>query len=561
MTINKLNSTVKKLQLLGFICVCELIFSTSQAAIYPSNKDDLMPLPSSLDKHSKDVIESYDELTRPLTKTEGYEEEFIKALLAFRDNRISETLERSKALHMLYPQKVDPLNLIAASYLRMGHWDKAKIELEKVLKLDPNEPSAMKNLAIIEMKTGSTQRSKELLTTMLKKTPDDKELTQLLAEAETQEKRRAEEGESLELIVARNPKDLDARTRFASEQMNAGNYAKVLVLTGDLKNEQYQKMPALLELKGKAQLLTGELESAQKSFEQWTQIEPKSADAHFYYGDSLIRSGDKPGAQKALNTAIKINPQHLLARVGEIKLFGLLNKPEEANKALTQLEKDFGNRIEVLGIAGWLALNTGDFVNAEKKFTEALSQQPSSEITVQLVRALWGQKKHDEALDQMQVWLKDNPQDQAVLLHLAGAYLSLEKNDEAIAAYQKVADINPDYFPVFNNLAWLNRDKDLNKAMQYAQKAQQLAPEDPFILDTLGMLTLKKGDVNNAYNLVKKATERLPNEAQFQLHLSKILIQKENNEEAKKILNALVSQIPDTEIGKEAKTLLDQIPK
>lgn len=539
--------------LVGLLSNFLLISFSSQAAIYSEDEDNLL-FPSF---SNNEILRSYDKSSFSELENIEYEKQFKNALFAFKENRVEEALTIAKSLNDRYPENVDPLKLMAAAYMRMGQWNKAKVELEKVLKLDSKESSAKKNLAIIEMQTGSTQRSRELLQSMLKDAPDEKELIKLLKDVDKFERKRAAEKQTLEQITT--PQDLSVRARLAAQQLSAGNYEQVVEMTADLEPEQYKEQPLLLELRGKALVLQGNYDAAQSAFLQWTKISPKSAEAFFNYGDSLLRNGDTEAAYRALKQALKINPRHLLSRIAEVKMLRLLNKIDDARRALIQLKEDFGNRVEVLGIAGWLSLNTGDFATAEQEFSEALRQQPSSENVIQLVRAKWAQKKHEESIEMMQQWLTQQPQDRAVLLHLAGAFTTLGRNNDAIAAYEEVAAINPDYVPVLNNLAWLYRDKDLNKSIQYIEKARSLAPEDPFVLDTLGMLVLKKGDVEQAYEFVKKAADRLPNEAQIHLHLSQILIQKGNFSEAEKILNAIVSQLANTEIAEEAKSLLSQI--
>jgi len=76
------------------------------------------------------------------------------ALVAFRDGKLKDALEQAKALHSRDPNKVDPLKLMAACYLAVGQWEQGKSELEKVLKLLPQEPSATRSLARVEFLQG-----------------------------------------------------------------------------------------------------------------------------------------------------------------------------------------------------------------------------------------------------------------------------------------------------------------------------------------------------------------------------------------------------------------------
>lgn len=497
----------------------------------------------------------------PTTESDDdYASEFLRALEAFRDNRPDTALERAQRLHEQYPDRVDPINLMAASYLAMGQWDRAKVELEKVLDLEPGNVTAMRNIAKVEMRIGDIQKARRLLQSLVEGQPGDQESALLLADVEMHLDGRPAGIRVLEQVLEHNPEALNARARLAAEHLREGNLARVLELTRDLSSVQLQTQPALLEPRGRAQMLQGDVEAAQASFEQWTRLAPDSAEAHFLFADSLARTSDTARAHEHLERAIQLDPRHLQARVGEVRMLVRLGEATQAQEALNRLREDFGDRNEVLGIEGWFAMGVGDFATAEQRFTTMWQRQPDSELTIRLTRALWGQEKYDEALAFMHDWLDEHPRDLPVLLHLAGGYLHLDRNDEAIATYGRVIDVQPGHVAALNNIAWLSRDRDLEQAMEYARRAHELAPEDPYVLDTLGMLTLQQGDVSGAYELVREASER-SRDAQIHLHLGGILIQQERFDEARELLSALATQLPDDEEGKEARTLLDSIPE
>jgi cellulose synthase operon protein C len=148
-------------------------------------------------------------------------------------------------------------------------------------------------------------------------------------------------------------------------------------------------------------------------------------------------------------------------------------------KALAKLRQDFGDHVEVLGIEGWFALGTGDFAGAEKKLGRRLEEE---------TRHRTAAADHPSAVGTEEA--RTSPQGHARLAqgssqgfggtHATGrCYLSLGRDAEAAAAYEQVVKLVPNHVPALNNLAWLNRDKAPRQAMDYAQKAYQLAPKDP----------------------------------------------------------------------------------
>ncbi|MCG5502254.1 tetratricopeptide repeat protein, partial [Ectothiorhodospira lacustris] len=144
-----------------------------------------------------------------------------------------------------------------------------------------------------------------------------------------------------------------------------------------------------------------------------------------------------------------------------------------------------------------------------------------------------------------------------VLLHLAGAYLALNDENEALLAYRQVIKIQPNHVPALNNVAWLSRDHNIGDAITYAERAFALSPNDPYVLDTLGMLKLKQGNIDEAYQLIRNAAD-MSNDARIHLHLADILYRQGNQPEALQLVKDLAESLPGTEEGDQAKSMFEQ---
>lgn len=497
---------------------------------------------------------------RTPTEDDDYLRDFLRAAEAFRDGDIEQALARAQALHEQYPDRVDPLKLIAASYLALGQWDEAKAKLEQVLEMSPQEPSATRNLARVEMRQGNLERARTLLRPLLKENPGDAESALLLAEIAALLGDQARAMRVLERALDSNPGTLSVRAKLADAYLAANRIEDVLAVTRGLTPEQLRQQPELLEARGRALMLAGDPQAAQRTFERWTELAPDSALAHYLYGDALARTGAIARAQEELQQAIKLAPDYLPARVAQVKMLVHLGELEAAREALTELRGDFGAQPEVLGIEGWFAMGTGDFATAAERFSAALEQRPSSELVIRLVRALWAQEKYDRAITVMNEWLADHPRDLAVLLHLAGGYLTLERPAQAREIYAKVVEHYPDHVVALNNLAWLSREGKLEDAITYARTAQRLAPNDPQVLDTLGMLLLRRGDVEAGYRRIREAAEHAPEDLTIQLHLARALARTERFPEAREILDAVIERAPDSQLARDAKAIMAELP-
>ena len=92
---------------------------------------------------------------------------------------------------------------------------------------------------------------------------------------------------------------------------------------------------------------------------------------------------------------------------------------------------------------------------------------------------------------------------------------------------------------VLNNLAWAMAQLKDPKALEYAEKANELAPNSPAIMDTLGVLLVEKGETHAGVELLRKAVERAPEAAGHPPQSRAALIKAGQKDAAKKELEAL----------------------
>ena len=80
--------------------------------------------------------------------------------------------------------------------------------------------------------------------------------------------------------------------------------------------------------------------------------------------------------------------------------------------------------------------------------------------------------------------------------------------DAAIADFHQVVEANTNNADALNNLAYLLVDyrKRPDEALQYAQKAQELAPDNPEFADTLGWVLYQKGLYSSAVQQLERAS-------------------------------------------------------
>jgi tetratricopeptide (TPR) repeat protein len=136
-------------------------------------------------------------------------------------------------------------------------------------------------------------------------------------------------------------------------------------------------------------------------------------------------------------------------------------------------------------------------------------------------------------------WMKEHPKDVAFRLHRGDVATTQKDYQLAARYYREALESQPNNPTLLNNLAWVSGQIKAPKAIEYAEKANQLAPNQPPFIDTLAMLLADKGETAKAIELLRKALEISPQAAAIQLNLAKVLISVGKRDEARKELDAI----------------------
>ena len=179
---------------------------------------------------------------------------------------------------------------------------------------------------------------------------------------------------------------------------------------------------------------------------------------------------------------------------------------------------------------------------------------------VALVKFYAQTKRYDKALEKLEQAKNVNAKNLGVHM-LIGMIHEMRKDvPQAQAAYEKVLEINPRFGPAANNLAYLYSEYggDKEKALQLAQTAKEVLPEDPRISDTLGWILYKRGIYERAVSLLRESAEKLGDNAEVQYHLGMAYLKTGNPQAAKDSLaNALKLSESFTGVEEAKRVLAD----
>ena len=125
--------------------------------------------------------------------------------------------------------------------------------------------------------------------------------------------------------------------------------------------------------------------------------------------------------------------------------------------------------------------------------------------------------------------LLKEPDNMALYQNLAMVYQEMGKNKEAIQAYERILDLDPDQAVSLNNLAWLlvtvpeESLRDERRALQLARKAVALK-RSPVFLDTMAEAYYVNGAIQEAVEAIEEAiTLTKENKGYYERQLRKFL--------------------------------------
>jgi Flp pilus assembly protein TadD len=102
--------------------------------------------------------------------------------------------------------------------------------------------------------------------------------------------------------------------------------------------------------------------------------------------------------------------------------------------------------------------------------------------------------------------------------------IALERSqrwERAEADFLKALELAPDESYVMNYLgySWTEQGRNLQRAKAMIERAAEKRPNDGAIIDSLGWVVLRLGDVQGAVRLLERAAELQPSDATINLHL------------------------------------------
>ncbi|MFV3372315.1 tetratricopeptide repeat protein [Pseudomonas sp. NY15435] len=198
-----------------------------------------------------------------------------------------------------------------------------------------------------------------------------------------------------------------------------------------------------------------------------------------------------------------------------------------------------------------ILLDQKRFDEASRRLAETRDRQPDYAIQLYLIEAegLSNRDQVDRAWSVIQQGLKQFPDDLNLLY--TRSMLAEKRNDLAQMEQdlRLIIQREPDNAMALNALGYTLADRTTrySEARDLIQKAHSLNPDDPAILDSLGWVNYRLGNLSEAETYLRKALERFPDH-EVAAHLGEVLWAQGKQSEARKVWATALQSQPDSAV-------------
>ncbi|MBV7582131.1 tetratricopeptide repeat protein [Pseudomonas sp. PDM33] len=198
-----------------------------------------------------------------------------------------------------------------------------------------------------------------------------------------------------------------------------------------------------------------------------------------------------------------------------------------------------------------ILLDQKRYDDASRRLAETRDRQPDYAIQLYLIEAegLSNRDQVDRAWSIIQQGLKQFPDDLNLLY--TRSMLAEKRNDLAQMEQdlRLIIQREPDNAMALNALGYTLADRTTrySEARDLIQKAHSLNPDDPAILDSLGWVNYRLGNLSEAETYLRKALERFPDH-EVAAHLGEVLWAQGKQSEARKVWATALQSQPDSAV-------------
>ena len=192
----------------------------------------------------------------------------------------------------------------------------------------------------------------------------------------------------------------------------------------------------------------------------------------------------------------------------------------------------------------------GKLDDARKYLKRVAADNPgeAAQIIVAEAQLLREANRNQDAFKLLADALQKDPDQPELLYDYALTAEKLDRFDVLESNLRKLIEVRPDHAHAYNALGYsfAERNTRLPEARKLIERALELAPEDYFIMDSLGWVLYREGDLKGAAEQLRRAYDGRP-DAEIGAHLGEVLWVMGQRDEANRVWQESLKASPDNE--------------
>ncbi len=222
--------------------------------------------------------------------------------------------------------------------------------------------------------------------------------------------------------------------------------------------------------------------------------------------------------EKQLKDTLRLEPRHRAARLGMAELEIAKGDTAMARDYLDGIRSQAGTDADFLNLEARLAEAEGDGEKAESLYRASFATAANNITLSRLCGRLSTTATRMKRKACCETGWKNTRSDQVSWSELGRICMVSGQSDCALSAYKQAASINPSNAIALNNIAWTLHETDPANAIDYAEQALAIRPDEPEYLDTYAMALMHWGDNEKAMDAISSAIRQAPENGSLRYH-------------------------------------------
>lgn len=469
-------------------------------------------------------------------------------------------LEAVARLEIKRPNDPVTFNLKGASLFAKGDTAGARKAFEHASELQPAQVAAAMNLAKLDKRENNPGEARKRYEKIIANDKNNVVAMLALADLATAENNGKEAILWAERAMQTQPKAFAPLMRLAKLYFDKPDYDRAIIAARDALRAQPDDAEAL-NILGYCQLRLGKTLESLNTYTILANRYPKSAAAHYGLSGAQSANNKFTAAQLSLQKAIELRPAFPEAIYALAALQLRLGKASEASKLMGDAQKHLPKSAIGYIIAGDAAMAEKRYDQATSAYESAFAMEKTQTALMKLHGALRSSGKTAVADVRAADWLQKNPDDNTVRYLVANAAISNKDFQRAAEQFQYALKNEPNKLPLLHNLAWVYERMNDRRALEIAESAYKLAPDDPRVLHDFGRLQVEMGEPARAIGPLEKARLLAPGSPLVRFYLAKAYAKTGSNARARTELEQLLRSREEFAERTDAAELLKQLSK